>query len=256
MRFDPLYYNIYEILQPRVISEVTVTVVHRRENRSGSRTDRPGCANPESEAGYAFEHVRIGSERRIGRSADGGVVATFIGDFAPAKAPAVLNDQYLLVPDIRSLPPELVADHPQLSNGGGTGDWMIIDKDAFELDGSVCNKIGVGYTAFRHQSGFCNQQAGSCLRRQPKDYWGRANQDRYKLEGGGRGWFSERRDSRSNRYISFVHATEPISLPRLPACVERGIKGSRSMPRFVCAGSQERGGVEREVGPQTSLADF
>lgn len=79
--------------------------------------------------------------------------ATFVGDFAPPQAPVELSGKYLLVPEMRALSTEAAAAHPQLKHGGGPEDWMLLDKTHFALDGTVCNKIGVGYSAFRHQSG-------------------------------------------------------------------------------------------------------
>lgn len=34
----------------------------------------------------------------------------------------------------------------------GKSGWMFIDKSLVTLDGSECNKIGVGYSAFKYES--------------------------------------------------------------------------------------------------------
>ena len=51
----------------------------------------------------------------------------------------------------------------------GAGAWLLVDKTAVTLDGTVCNKIGVSYTAFRQQPSACTSLAGSCLHNQPED---------------------------------------------------------------------------------------
>ena len=34
----------------------------------------------------------------------------------------------------------------------GKGKWVFIEKELVTLDATVCNKIGVGYTAFKNQN--------------------------------------------------------------------------------------------------------
>ncbi len=80
----------------------------------------------------------------------------------------------------------------------GTRSWMFIPKEAVTLDGSECNKIGVGYTAFKHEpgklifyqsilrkiqnkKGSCEKPIGSCLKNQ-LDYF--YQQDLLKLKNG------------------------------------------------------------------------
>jgi len=46
---------------------------------------------------------------------------------------------------------------------------MIIDKTEADLTGRTCNKVGVGYYAFRYEGDRCRKPAGSCLRNQPSD---------------------------------------------------------------------------------------
>ena len=86
---------------------------------------------------------------------------------------------------------DAVAAHPQLKHNGGPEDWMLLDKNHFALDGRSCNKIGVGYTAFRHQSSLCDRIEGSCLNNQPKDFWEQGARHRLASVG----TFSSRTDS-------------------------------------------------------------
>lgn len=45
-----------------------------------------------------------------------------------------------------------------------------MDKEKITLDGTQCNKIGVGYTAFRYEAGKCTKPVGSCTKNQIFDY--------------------------------------------------------------------------------------
>ncbi|TVU18606.1 hypothetical protein EJB05_34713, partial [Eragrostis curvula] len=44
--------------------------------------------------------------------------------------------------------------------------WMLLDKNHFGLDGSECDKIGVGFKAFQNQADFCSQPFMHCLTKQ------------------------------------------------------------------------------------------
>ena len=70
------------------------------------------------------------------RSDDGRVAGKLLGDLLPFNAFPVLTSQKLLMPqvaDLNSLQPEA---------------WMLLDPTLISLDGSECNKIGVGFSAF------------------------------------------------------------------------------------------------------------
>lgn len=49
--------------------------------------------------------------------------------------------------------------------------WMILDRVRFTLDGLECDKIGVGYEAYRNQPNFCSAPYGSCLGNQLWNFW-------------------------------------------------------------------------------------
>lgn len=71
-------------------------------------------------------------------SAAGGLVAAqLVGDLLPYRAFPVLTSQLLLMPALSSV--------SQLR----PAEWMLLDRAMVTLDGSECNKIGVGFTAFR-----------------------------------------------------------------------------------------------------------
>lgn len=72
-----------------------------------------------------------------GRTPDKRVRAQLVGDLLPYTAFPVLTSQRLVMPrllDLSSLRPE---------------DWMLLDPSAITMDGSECNKIGVGFSAFK-----------------------------------------------------------------------------------------------------------
>jgi hypothetical protein len=47
---------------------------------------------------------------------------------------------------------------------------MVLDKTLVDTSGTTCNKVGVSYTAFRHQANACSQLPMSCLQNQLEDY--------------------------------------------------------------------------------------
>jgi hypothetical protein len=202
LRQDDLWYNVFSIGDPQVHSRVNVDVMQRLLPNG----TRPGCLRPYAEdpaaAVFRNERMWVGSERRHAQSDDGSVLATFIGDFAPPQAPKVLSGYYLMVPEIRGMTTTAAGLHPQIvSHGIGPKSWMLVEKEQFGLDGTQCNKIGVGYTAFRHQAAICNQQFDSCLNNQPQDFWDRG--DDYRLSSFGT--FEMAHDETTNtRSISYT----------------------------------------------------
>lgn len=75
--------------------------------------------------------------------------------------------------------PVAPVSHPLVTEG--KANWMFIPREMVTLDGSECNKIGVGYSAFRNEaSNFnclmqkfilinllidkCEKLVGSCLK--------------------------------------------------------------------------------------------
>lgn len=84
---------------------------------------------------------------------------------------SAIHNRRLLIPEVRLLTAAQIQAHPQLSHGGGQGDWLIVNAEQVALDGTQCDKIGVWYSAFRDQSNMCNRPIGSCLHNQVKDLW-------------------------------------------------------------------------------------
>ena len=173
MRYDDLWYNVYAIDAPRVVSKVDVTVMQMRrspplapsttlaapalpptsfEMINGTVTgpstppSTPQPLMPQSSDGNCgivptadrtsamrIEKLAVGSQQRQSTTADGAIAATFVGDFAAAQAPVDLSGYYLLVPELRGLDGNFVAAHPQLQSNGGPDDWMLIGKEHFAV---------------------------------------------------------------------------------------------------------------------------
>ena len=81
-----------------------------------------------------------------------------------------LSNRYLLAPDTKNNNPYLghKVFHEQekstlkrfLKSLGNVSEWMAVPKPMFDLTGKSCNKIGVGYTAFRTQPQMCVSKWG------------------------------------------------------------------------------------------------
>jgi Male gamete fusion factor len=78
-------------------------------------------------------------------SPDKRVSAQLVGDLVPYRAYPVLTSQRLVMPALSNL------------NQLRPADWMLVDPSMITLDGTECNKIGVGFTAFR-----CAPAATTC----------------------------------------------------------------------------------------------
>ena len=92
------------------------------------------------------------------------VKAEYVADFHPNSfvESKKLAHRFLLVPDMSTLPstvPFPDVDTREwntfVSSVKNISEWMAIEKQYFDLSGYSCNKIGVSYTAFRHQPNRC-----------------------------------------------------------------------------------------------------
>lgn len=85
------------------------------------------------------------------KAANNGILQlSILGDYTPTNPPADLTSKFLLRPRVPT------AESTQSSN------WLLVDRQMVTIDGSECNKIGVGYSAFQNQANKCQQRAGSC----------------------------------------------------------------------------------------------
>ena len=80
--------------------------------------------------------------------------AEYIADFYPdtfMDTGGIVHN-YLLVPDLSTFSESA---KPWF---GDASHWLLIPKHEFDLTGLTCNKIGVGYSAFRSQNAYqCKQ---------------------------------------------------------------------------------------------------
>ena len=90
-------------------------------------------------------------------SSDGWLVGRLLGDLASFTQYEDFDNKKLTVPSQPRSNPRVQA---------GISNWMLVDDLRFELDGTVCNKIGVSFNAFQMESGACQNVAGSCLNNQ------------------------------------------------------------------------------------------
>uniref|UniRef100_A0A0E0IML3 Generative cell specific-1/HAP2 domain-containing protein n=1 Tax=Oryza nivara TaxID=4536 RepID=A0A0E0IML3_ORYNI len=115
--------------------------------------------------GSSESEVIVGPENRTVVSEDSSLRVNLVGDFAGYTSLPSLENFYLVT--------------PRKGVGGGQlqvlGDdfsrWMLLERVLFTLDGLECNKIGVGYEAFRSQPNFCSSPLDSCLGDQLSKFW-------------------------------------------------------------------------------------
>jgi hypothetical protein len=84
-----------------------------------------------------YSQVNLSPSLPKGRTSDKKVSAQLVGDLMPYNAFPVLTSQRLLLPALM--------DMSQLR----PAEWMLVDPTLITMDGSECNKIGVGFSAFR-----------------------------------------------------------------------------------------------------------
>ena len=89
------------------------------------------------------------------------VIGSLIGDFSGYKAIPDFQEKFLFVP-------LFPLNHDRVKEG--MKNWMLIDKSNVDKTGLTCNKIGVGYSAFRNQPNQCGASPQDCLHNQVEDY--------------------------------------------------------------------------------------
>ena len=156
LRFGELWYDVFAIGTAFSSYQIAVNVNMTTTTSAGADQSKT-------------ETIVVSPEQLIQTSTDGEVIARLIGDFSPFQQYPVLSEKYLMVP---SQP----LNNPRVS--AGIINWMFIDKNDAELDGTVCNKIGVSFEGFRTENGACENAPGSCLRNQLEDFYQRDDQKR------------------------------------------------------------------------------
>lgn len=181
LRFDPLWYNVYRIKAPMVRARIYTTVLQRAE---ASTTQTQACnvsGTTHSFDGWDCKDVVwVGTERRRAQSIGGDVTVSYVGDFSLAQRLESLSHRYMLIPETRGMSSEeresyfgdQLRHHRPNTTAEQWKDWMLIDNTELANDGDDdCNKVGIGYSAFRLQASFCDRPLSSCLANQPLDLW-------------------------------------------------------------------------------------
>uniref|UniRef100_A0ACD5YD04 Uncharacterized protein n=1 Tax=Avena sativa TaxID=4498 RepID=A0ACD5YD04_AVESA len=109
--------------------------------------------------------VIVGPENRTVVSKDNFLRVNLIGDYVSYASIPTFEDFYLVTPrkgDGEGQPQVLDDDYSR---------WMLLERVRFTLDGLECNKIGVGYEAYRNQPNLCSSPFSSCLYNQLWNFW-------------------------------------------------------------------------------------
>uniref|UniRef100_A0A0E0M3M1 Generative cell specific-1/HAP2 domain-containing protein n=1 Tax=Oryza punctata TaxID=4537 RepID=A0A0E0M3M1_ORYPU len=115
--------------------------------------------------GSSESEVIVGPENRTVVSKDSSLRVNLVGEFAGYTSLPSLENFYLVTPR-----KGVGGGQPQVL-GDDFSRWMLLERDLFTLDGLECNKIGVGYEAFRSQPNFCSSPLDSCLGDQLSKFW-------------------------------------------------------------------------------------
>ncbi|XP_020586729.1 protein HAPLESS 2 isoform X2 [Phalaenopsis equestris] len=120
--------------------------------------------------GSSVSEVVMGPENRTVLSKDNFLRVNLVGDFVGYTSIPSFEDFYLVTPRLGA------AGHPE-NLGKNFSKWMLLERVRFTFDGLECNKIGIGYEAYRSQPNFCSSPLWSCLHNQLWHFW-EADQNR------------------------------------------------------------------------------
>lgn len=139
LRYDPLWYSAYKVEKYKIDYIIGINITNTYDNST-------------------ISYLELSPKNIISTNEEKTILVKLIGDFLPTDIfPRDLSDKYLCIP---SRP----KDHLYIKQGKYR--WMLIDKTRFTLDGSECDKIGVGFYGFYAQRERCNVEPGSCLKNQ------------------------------------------------------------------------------------------
>lgn len=149
LRFDELWYDSFQVGLGQTHYDINVEMDMHTVNNQGQQID-------------STETITISPSNLLQISNDGTLIARLVGDFSPFEQHPVLTSKYLMIP---SQP----LSNPRVRDG--IINWMLVDKTEVELDGTVCNKIGVSFEGFRNEYKACQNAPSSCLRNQLEDFY-------------------------------------------------------------------------------------
>jgi len=107
------------------------------------------------------EELQINPSRGFVINSDRSVSARLLGDLDSYRQIQSLDGHWVMIPVEPRVDPNLIYSQNEDM-------WVILPPTMVTLTGE-CNKVGVGYSAFRIQSEKCDQPLGSCLRNQLYD---------------------------------------------------------------------------------------
>ena len=139
LKYDTVWFSAYKVERFKIDYTIGINITNTYDNST-------------------ISYLELSPQNTISINEEKNILVKLIGDFIPTDLhPRDFSDKYLCMPT----KPE---NHLFVKQGKYR--WMLIDKIRFTLDGSECNKIGVGYSAFRHQTDRCDYEEGSCLKNQ------------------------------------------------------------------------------------------
>jgi hypothetical protein len=118
-------WEVYSIHESTLDFEITISI--------------NATATPSTSQAPAFQasEVPLSPSYPKRRSSDGQVAAQLVGDLMPYNAFPVLTSQLLLMPSLTGV------------STLRPNEWMLLEPSMITMDGSECNKVGVGFAAFR-----------------------------------------------------------------------------------------------------------
>eukprot|EP01147_Barroeca_monosierra_P001840 gene1840-4938_t len=188
LRFNRNWYNAWELGRAQIFHEIRIAIYQETDTNGTIPEPSKSCQNANAQptrrvdmrAFYCLEVLTIGVQRKVDRSEDGTVIATFVGDFSPSVLPHEMSSRLLFTPTSQRF---TNTSDPMYPYRYRATHWLIVDKTDVDLTGHTCNKIGVNHPAFRDhgRSIGCGTSTGSCLRNQP---WHLVESDLARIEEG------------------------------------------------------------------------
>mmetsp|Transcript_2206 Transcript_2206/g.5616 ORF Transcript_2206/g.5616 Transcript_2206/m.5616 type:complete len:714 (+) Transcript_2206:43-2184(+) len=151
LAWDSLWYSIFDVDRPQVFYDITVTIARPVDPEASWET-----------VTYTEEQLQLNHQQPVAATSGGQLRVELVGDLATAVEPHRFDSDYLAIPSRPS-------DHPRVNLLRPLEHAMLIEKSLFDLSGVACDKIGVSYTAFKHQANGCDRPPNSCLANQLDD---------------------------------------------------------------------------------------
>jgi hypothetical protein len=160
----------------QVIINTTTTIDSRSEDHTSSGHEdvyqnfsepgsSPSSTNQADAAPFqtlpSVEILSLSPSRTLMVSEDRTVAARLLGDLASYRPPKVLDGHWLMIPLQPGLDPNEVFS-------ANLDMWVVLPPHMVSKTGE-CDRVGVGYTAFRNQANACGRPIGSCLSQQIYD---------------------------------------------------------------------------------------